>query len=116
MLPKEEIERNLPQFTGTEYWYKYAHGFSLTDGVKYLIDSAQCAWLINILISAQPELKYGKKPYMQVLLFDKATMMVTIEDGNHNVLYQQKIKSTDFPLDEIEVWLEGEVLLLPSEH
>ena len=53
---------------------------------------------------------------MQVLKFDMESKIVRIEDGNKNVLYTQEIHYTDFPLDEITIWVEGNIVLLPSEH
>lgn len=41
----------LAQFTGTERYYRIAPKFLITDGVKYLADSASCYWLINAAVS-----------------------------------------------------------------
>jgi hypothetical protein len=45
----------------------------------------------------------------------------TLDDGNGNILYTQTIEYTDFPLDEISLFIEPldekrRVILLPSEH
>ncbi len=117
MLPKEEIEQNLPQFTGTENYYKidYSSGFVVSDGVKYLADSADCYWLLIILISVQ-SMKNIRGQEMQVLKFALKDKLVRVEDGNGKLLYKQKISYTDFPLDEITIWLQNRVMYLPSEH
>ena len=39
-----------------------------------------------------------------------------LDDGNGNVVFSKHIEFTDFPLPEIELWVEGNVILLPSEH
>lgn len=116
-ISKEELERNLAQFTGSEEYHKFSHFTRLlaTDGVIYLAQSAECFWLLDILASVQNMPKI-RRAEMQVLKFDTASKMVRIEDGNKNVLYKQKIDYTDFPLDEITIWVEGNIVLLPSEH
>lgn len=117
MLPKEEIESNLPQFTGTDGYYKIAPFSKLviSDGVKYLADSCDCYWLLMILVSVQ-NMKEIRGQEMQVLKFALKDKLVRVEDGNGKLLYKQKIGYTDFPLDEITVWLQNGVIYLPSEH
>jgi hypothetical protein len=116
-ISKEELERNLAQFTGSEEYHKFSHFTRLlaTDGVIYLAQSAECFWLLDILASVQNMPKI-RRASMQVLIFNKSEGEVRIEDGNKNVLYKQKIDYTDFPLDEITIWVEGNIVLLPSEH
>jgi len=46
---------------------------------------------------------------------DKSAILVC-EDGNYHELYREKIEWTDFPLNNIELWFENGVLILPSEH
>lgn len=117
MKTKEELENNLAHFTGSEEYHKFNPFTKLvaTDGVMYLAKEAQCFWLLDILASVQG-MKAIRGKDMQVLIFNKSKGEVRIEDGNKNVLYTQEIKYTDFPLDEITIWVEGNVVLLPSEH
>jgi uncharacterized protein DUF6876 len=115
VLSKEEINRTLPNFTGTENYHKFLCGTFLSDGVKYIADSAECYWLLNILVSVQ-QLPKVKKEDFQVLKFNRESMTVRIEDGDNNVVYKQKIQLTDFPLDEITIWFANHIIYLPSEH
>ena len=117
MKNKQEILNNLAQFHGTDGYHKFNLFTKLvaTDGVIYLAKEAGCFWLLDILVSVQ-SMPNIKKQEMQVLLFDLKDKVVRIEDGNKNVLYTQKISATDFPLNEIEIWVENGVVLLPSEH
>lgn len=116
-VSKEELQSNLTQFTGTDGYHKFNLFTRLvaTDGVIYLAEAAGCFWLLDILASVQsmPEIR---KQDMQVLKFDLATKLVRIENGNKKVLYTQQIDATDFPLDEIEIWVQNGVVYLPSEH
>ena len=41
----------LAQFTGTAQYWRVARQFVITDGVKYLAESAACFWLIDAAIS-----------------------------------------------------------------
>jgi uncharacterized protein DUF6876 len=115
MLSKEEINTQLPNFTGTENYHKYLCGIFLSDGVKYLAEAAGCFWLLDILVSVQ-QLPKVKKEEFQVLKFNKNKMVVQIEDGNNNVVYKQKLQFTDCPLNEISIWFANKILYLPSEH
>nr|WP_283808573.1 DUF6876 family protein [Bradyrhizobium japonicum] len=42
--------------------------------------------------------------------------MLTCDDGNGNIVHSERLDRTDFPLDEVDLWVEGNVILLPSEH
>ena len=41
----------LAQFTGTAQYWRVARQFAITDGVKYLAETAACFWLIDAAIS-----------------------------------------------------------------
>lgn len=42
--------------------------------------------------------------------------VLTCEDGDHSLLVSQAIAFTDFPLSEITLWLQNELIFLPSEY
>jgi hypothetical protein len=42
--------------------------------------------------------------------------VATIEDGNEKVIYTQRYSYTDFPEGEFDVWVEGGVIILKTEH
>ena len=118
MKTAKEIKENLPYFTGTEYYYRYYFGIKLTDGVKYLADSCECYWLLDLVASYQIEPKIKKEEFQVYKLRVKEDKSATIEvsDGNKNILATQEIEFTDFPLEKIEIWLINNVVLLPSEY
>ena len=41
---------------------------------------------------------------------------VTVEDGNDNIITSLTIEFTDFPLEEMTLWLVEKTLMLPSEY
>lgn len=107
----------LEQFTGTENYYKHWLGFKYTDGVNYLVENAKCYWLLDVIGSYQP--KHNSKRFQIWELKVKAdkTGEVTMkEDSNTPILVKQKLDRTDFPLNEIKLYLIDGVLLLPNEY
>lgn len=114
MLKKEDLN----QFTGTEHYYNYL-GIKLTDGVKYLAEAGGAFWLINIVASYQTG-KIKKIPFQVWTLkvdLEKKTGVVTMkEDTGMPDLVTQNLEYTDFPLNEVSLWLIDGVLILPSEY
>ncbi|MBE7380478.1 MAG: hypothetical protein F6J95_003575 [Leptolyngbya sp. SIO1E4] len=130
MLSPEELQAGLAQFTGTETWYRYRFGQETlayyTDGVKYLTNNAECYWLLMEIVSAQVEANVHKEPFQtwELLVDENRRATLTCEDGNRVSVFTKVIQFTDFPLEEIKLWVEyGEIegankpiVLLPSEH
>lgn len=133
-LNAAELRSNLNQFYGTESYATLGPMFShtlLTDGVQYLVENAECLWLITDsmawLHSKRPEVD-GFDHYFVVLKLkpnDDKSALLTLEDGDYNELYRHEYTMTTFPLPEgIEIFIEwGEgpegptwVMMLPSER
>lgn len=125
----QEYLRELPNFTGTSQYYRYIGKFLLTDGAKFVADSNQCYWLMDIIVSWQSEPKL-KNEYFQSWKLDITTDRnsgiksgtVVCTDGNYKKLCTQKIDQIFGMLDiqQIELFAEdsGEymVIYLPSEY
>ncbi|RXG91628.1 DUF6876 family protein [Bradyrhizobium zhanjiangense] len=115
---------DLQQFTGgTGHWYRHnlVRGITYTDGVKYMAERAGAYWLIDEIALAQigePRVKAEPFQAWKLRVADsKATL--TCDDGNGNIVFSKAIDFTDFPLDQIDIWVEegdGRVILLPCEH
>ena len=126
--PAEELTANLAQFTGTEQYHRYWFGIShLTDGVKYLADTAKCYWLLDAIGSYQPELKRHPDERLQQMQFwtlkvnaDKSVVLTCVADSGEPPVVTQQFEWTDFPLPEIQIWIGAEgktkIALLPSEY
>ena len=112
---------DLEQFTGTENFYRY-HGILLTDGSHYLAEKAKCFWLIDLIESHSVEKRWlGQEDFIVCKLSVQDSVgEVVFDDGNGNVLARQNIPFTDFPLDEVKLYLVAAernfVLMLPSEY
>lgn len=118
MLSKVEILETLSNFTGSEHYYRHPLNVIYTDGIKYLADTCECYWLIDAVASWQFEDKVKQEEFQVIKLKvnEDNSALLTIDDGNDNVIATQIIEYTDFPLPEIVVWFENGVLYLPTEH
>ena len=124
----QELAANLDGFTGTEHYYRYWYGIShLTDGVKYLADTAGCYWLLDAIGSYQPELAKHADDRLRCMQFwrlvvnaDKTAVLTCVADSGEPPVVTQRIDMTDFPLPEIQIWVGCEenrrIALLPGEY
>lgn len=119
MKDATELQNALNNFTGTEEWhynplYKW---MVYTDGVKFFAENAGngAYWLLDILGTELRELA-KKEDFLHIALFVGSTAAITVDDGNHNILWSKGLDWTDCPKGKWEFYLTNEVLLLPSEY
>ena len=115
-----QLKNELRQFSGSENCYANPlfGNYNYTDGVKYLAIKGECYWLIDYIFSHQilPKIKGQDFQAWKIQVNEDDEAIVTIEDGNDNVLGQLRIGYTDFPFNEFTLWMIGKTLLLPSEY
>jgi len=119
-MDREFDAAQLTHFTGTEHYYRISRRHLLTDGTKYLAETAGAFWMMDAIASHLSEI--GTEDWFVVVKVkvqdSKATLLY--EDGNGNEHARQDIPYTDFPIDEISIYAcwDGEhwVLMLPSEY
>ena len=125
MESQKAIRDMLIQATGTEHYWRAFPGddnFLFTDGVKLMAEMCEAFWLITAVFSWQCEDKVRKEPFQvwKLSFVDKEkgdNALLICEDGNKKELARQEIEFTDFPLPEgIKLYLDGGVLMLPSEY
>lgn len=120
MMNAIELKSALRQFTGTEEWYFHPlfRKYRYTEGVKFLAGEAGAYWLLEKILSSQilPELKGEEFQLWKLTVDEKKTALLTCDNGNGGIVYQEIIDTTDFPLDEIRFYFTDRVLLLPSEY
>lgn len=115
-----ELRRSLAQFTGSGQLFRHPSGLVITDGVKFLADEAGAYWLIDLIAS------YQKRCRKDAMLRDfqiwelkktgpKTARVSCLRDTDRPV-FAQDIPFTDFPLDDVTVYVENETILLPSER
>jgi hypothetical protein len=116
--------KQLTQFSGTENYYRIMPNVLMTDGAKFVADNGEAYWLMTDLAAHCAE-------FTEKETFIVATLQVTrtatsshailkLDDGNDNILAQQFIEYTDFPLDEIKLYAcyNGDmwVIMIPREY
>ena len=110
-------EHELNQFTGTEHWYRHLSGYLYTDGVLYVAQKGGAFWLVDkILLTTRAKKSLQEFGVWKLNVNEDKSAILICEDGNYNELYREKIDWTDFPLNQVDLWFENGVLILPSEH
>ncbi len=119
MLDRVDIENTLRQFYGTSQWYQHwAKYFTYTDGVKFVAESCEAHWLVDAIASYQCEKRVNREPFQVWELIVSngfATLTMKSDSGKPDIVYQE-IEYTNFPLEKMEMWLENQVLYLPTER
>ena len=127
MKSAQEIENGLAHCYGSEKWHRWSPIFpkhTMTDGVKFLCDNADCYWLVDAIASHTHEHQH-EEFQVWTLKVEDSKAVLTGDDGNGNVFVTQEIEYTDFPLKEITLYcnlgsLDGVhmewIVILPSEN
>jgi hypothetical protein len=119
-MNKLDIEEALNCFTGTNIYHRHeavGNAFILlTDGSNYVRETCESYWLFDLMLSYQKQLKPYSFQVWHLKRIKENEYLITCEDGNERILVTQKIPFSDFPLDEIKIWLIDGVALLPSEY
>lgn len=134
MKTKEEKQKALAEldgFTGTVIYHRYSPqlfpNVVLTDGVRFLAETADCFWLMDAIAALQahptirqhPRLQEGMQFWRLRVEEDESAILFCEWDTGKSV-YDQKIDWTDFPLPEQRIWVSKEgnliVLMLLSEY
>jgi hypothetical protein len=120
-LSPQQVVSDLAQFTGTNGYHRMYGNFYLTDGAKYLAETAECFWLFDLYWSHIMSIIPSEKEFTVLKLTVKdCKASAVIEDGNDNAIAGQEIEYTDFPLPSITLYCswfgDGWVAMLPSEY
>ena len=118
--PQAPNAATVAQFTGTAQYWRVARQFVITDGVKYLAESAACFWLIDAAISHLLEIGTCDWFVLVRVEVSGSSAVMIYEDGNGSEHARQEIAYTDLPLSSVRlfaVWdSERWVIMLPSEY
>lgn len=116
---------------GSECCYKLGRThLKYSEGVQEVANKYQSYWFLDIIASYQCQLKNVEfqqwkleRDYSFTVINDikhvhqrKNSFVVTCDDGNNNVLITQHIEFSDFEFDQYKVWIQNEMIYLPSEH
>ena len=124
---EKKIAQVMAYANGTEHYHRVSaipNAPVATDGVVEVAKIAGCFWLLDAIIRYQVHKAVMNKA-MQVWRLEhveNSQYCLCCTDGNYETLISQTIEYSDFPLDEITLWVmpggpQGlKVILLPSEH
>lgn len=122
MKNKTELLNGLAHFYGTEQYHRFNLLFPnvvLTDGAKYLADNAECYWLMEMIASHIRRVR-GETFFTAKLEVSDGSALFILTDGNGKTYSKQGIEFTDFPLEEIELFVgQSEsyyVIMLRTEY
>ncbi|MGI0485515.1 DUF6876 family protein [Pantanalinema rosaneae CENA516] len=120
--PQPLTEADLAQFTGTSTYYQHSLRVQYTDGVRYLAERAGAYWLIDAIASWQIDPRVHRDPMLQQIQFwklavnDDRSALLVCERDEGDVAVSQEIPFTDFPLNQVRLYFQNGVVLLPSEY
>jgi len=124
MKSKQEIVDGLRGFTSSTPLHSVDQhpGMAMTPGVKWLVESADCLWLVDRISVAQ-HLKSIKKRLTGLQFWSFARdgigggrLNLTTRGGSKSPVIEESIKCVDFPLDNIQLIVSNKVILLPGEY
>lgn len=124
-MPHTLKESDLAPFDGSENWYKHplSRSITYTDGVQYMAEHGGAYWLLDLIVLAQTKsqlFSHAKLAEQEFQVWKLAvtgsSAVLSCEDGDYHAVYKKNIEFTDFPLPEIEIWLENNVMMLPGER
>jgi uncharacterized protein DUF6876 len=129
-MSADEIKGALPGFIGTMDYYRSSHfarNIYHTDGVQWLADVAHCYWLIDAIVSHQTNVRVSCEEFQiwTLKVQDRKGVLICGDGDDTPPFVTQEIPYTDFPLDEITLYLEDgsvdgthfdRILMLPSER
>lgn len=119
-----EVKKSLKEFHGTSEYHKHLYpgrpAILLTDGCKFVRDRLNACWLFDAILSYQRDLQ-AKQVRFQIwelkqLRKDLSWLLTCRENKDSKPIVTQSIKYSDFPIEEIKIWLINKVALLPSEY
>ena len=83
-----------------------------------MMAKAGAYWLIDEIAFQQFHPRVKREEFQAWMLkvdLDESTAVLQCEDGNGRVLCSKTIPYTDFPLNEIKIYVSDNVILLPCE-
>lgn len=107
----------IENFIGTEHYFNGYMGVKYTDGVYYISQNGY-SWLVTDCIAViKTNSKISREAFLSIKLKvnEDKTAVMTIDDGNNNILYTQEYNYTDAKRD-LNLYFMNDVLMLNSEY
>jgi len=120
MKSRKEILEILNNAHSSEAYHKYSsfeHYPVVTDGVIAIAEAAGCYWLLDIIGSYQTDERLDPNFQVWKLAVNQDDKTAVVNGYNDaTLIITQDIAFTDFPLDELKLFLMDGIILLPSEY
>ena len=120
MTEKTLTKADLHNFTGSTFVYRHplAREIVYTEGVQYVAEHGGAYWLIDEIVINQANPAVAAEDFQVWRLAVAADKTATLRcgDGNDRMVFTKHLDFTDFPLDEICLYLIHNTILLPSEY
>jgi hypothetical protein len=120
VMNTQELQSALRHFTGTQNYDRVLPRLVITDGIGYLANKANSYWLVTAIYSHLVTKPIHTEFVVARLVVSGKTANLVLDDGNDQVLSEQHIEYTDFPLDELKIYCSYQdrlwLLMLPSEY
>jgi hypothetical protein len=116
---KATIEQALARHSGSlERFRHWTKRIVYTPGVADMAEMCSAHWLIDLVASHQvaPSVRAEEFQVWKLTVAADRTALAVADDGNGREVARQVIEFTDFPLDEMTLWLVNGTLLLPGEY
>jgi hypothetical protein len=116
---KAAIEHALAQHSGSlERFRHWTRRIIYTPGVEDMAKICNAYWLIDLVASHQitPSVRAEEFQVWTLTVAADHTAVASADDGNGREVARQDIEFTDFPLDQIKLYLAEGTLLLPGEY
>lgn len=105
----------LREYICSDNFYQFHFGLLITDGAKAFADKFEAYWFLDVIASYYPNLNEEFQVW-KLKVNEDASAVVECGDGNDRQIVKQTIPFTDFKARTATLWVEGNVVLLPSEH
>ena len=112
----KELARELEQFYGGGViYYNPLMSLKYTEGVRHFLLKANAYWFYTDLWAILHKIPDDSFYYIELTVKNSCGLL-KITDGNSTEYYSKVYNYTDCPEGTWKFFVEGDVLLLPSEH
>jgi hypothetical protein len=120
VMNTQALHSALREFTGTQNYHRVLPRLVITDGVEYLAHKANSYWLVTLIYSHLVTQPIHSEFVVARLIVSGKTAKLVLDDGNDQVISEQYIEYTDFPLDELTIYCSYQerywIVSLPQER